>query len=170
MINKTLDKLRNDYELSLFKDDYGYNLEMRNKNHHKRYTVLVELVLCDEVDWEDEDENLIKALNTFTPKDIIEMYEDLMESEDYKNFNDELWEDEDGNWIDDKKVLMTFKNCVIEYEPSYGMDEIDNQIAWKEIIINEDEKELVAFAQGWIESMSDEFGDLIKIEFYKGDE
>lgn len=165
MINKTLEELRKTYDIEFTRDDYSYVLEMKKKNHHMRYSVLVEIAFFE---YFEEEEEILDSLNSYKPKDIIEIYEDLMENENFREFNTEEWTNEEGDWIDNKKVLMTFGvNNVVEYEPSYNMDEVDNIVEWLNILINEDKEALGYFAQGWIESMSDDLGNLNKIEFVR---
>lgn len=168
MINKTLKELKKNYDFEFTRDTYSYILEMKKKTHHTRYSVLVELIVFS--NYNDDEEEIIKSLNSLKSKDVIEMYEDLILRDDYKELNPDEWEDEDGNWIDNKKVLITFTDGVVEqYIPLYRMDEVDNHIAWKNILINEDKEALGYFAQGWIDSVTDEHGDIVKIEFVKGD-
>lgn len=68
-----------------------------------------------------------------------------------------------------KKLIVEFINGEIEeYIPEYGMEEIEYQNAWDEILKNEDEEWFYEFAQGWIDSMTEDNGDVIKIEFREG--
>lgn len=66
----------------------------------------------------------------------------------------------------DKCVLVTFANGEKKiYTPSYRMDEFDNVKGWNDILETENESDFYHFANGWIDSVTDDYGDLVKVEF-----